>query len=50
MVKQSNEYTEWVSEHLVKEKNDILQIQKYAPHHRCDRDKVNKAAETFGDR
>jgi hypothetical protein len=49
-VTQRNEYTAWVSEHLIKEKRDIDLIGEYvtAPH--CDVEQVNREAEAFGDR
>jgi hypothetical protein len=49
-VLQRNEYTAWVSEHLIKEKSDIDLIGEYvtAPH--CDVEQVNQEAEAFGER
>jgi uroporphyrinogen decarboxylase len=47
---QSNEYTSWVSERLIKEKSDIEIIAKYAVHKKCDVEAVNKEAERYGDR
>jgi uroporphyrinogen-III decarboxylase len=49
-VTQSNEYTTWVKEHLVKEKSDIDLIAEFVPAPQCDVDQVNTEAETFGDR
>jgi hypothetical protein len=49
-VLQRNEYTAWVSEHLVKEKSDIDIIGEYATAPRCDVEKVNEQADTFGER
>jgi len=50
MVLQSNEYTSWVSERLIKEKSDIEIIAKYRPEQICDVAAVNRKAEEFGDR
>ncbi len=47
---QRNEYTAWVSEHLVKEKKDIEIIGKYAPAPLCNVEQVNREAEAFGER
>jgi hypothetical protein len=47
---QSNEYTSWVSEHLVKEKNDIDIIGEYVTAPKCDVEQVNREAEEFGER
>lgn len=49
-VKQSNEQTSWLTEHLVKEKSDIDLIAEYVPAPLCDVDAVNRVAEEFGDR
>jgi uroporphyrinogen decarboxylase len=49
-VLQSNDYTSWVSERLVKEKSDIDIIAKYATKPRCDVAEVNKQAAEFGER
>jgi uroporphyrinogen-III decarboxylase len=50
MVLQSNEYTSWVSERLLKEKTDIEIIAQFAPKPHCDIKKVNEAAQIFGNR
>jgi len=50
MVLQSNEFTSWVSERLVKEKADIDLIARFAPAPLCDIDRVNKEARNFGSR
>lgn len=50
MVVQSNEYTSWVSEHLLKEKSDIDLIGNYAPHVICDTEAVKRQSEILGDR
>ena len=50
MQTQSNEYTTWVSEHLIKEKSDIDIIALYLPAPRCDVDAVNEAIDTYGER
>lgn len=49
-VLQSNEYTTWVAEHLVKEKSDIEILADYETVPKCDVDAVNKAAGEFGER
>jgi hypothetical protein len=49
-VLQGNEYTTWVSEHLIKEKTDIDIIGKYATAPLADVEEVNRQAETFGER
>jgi hypothetical protein len=49
-VLQSNEYTTWVSERLVKEKADIDIIARYAPVALCDVDEINRVAAEYGDR
>ncbi len=49
-VLQSNEYTTWVMEHLIKEKRDIDLIAEYATTPKCDVEAVNKAEEEFGER
>ena len=50
MVTQSNEYTTWVSEHLVKDKSDIDIIAEFVTEPLCDVDAVNKTAAEFGER
>jgi uroporphyrinogen-III decarboxylase len=47
---QSNEHTAWVSERLIKEKGDIDLIAEFAPQPLCDVDKVNAAADAYGER
>ena len=49
-VTQANSYTEWVAEHLVKEKKDIEIIAEYQTYPVCDVEAVNRAAEDFGDK
>lgn len=49
-VLQSNDYTTWVSEHLVKEKKDIEIIGEYMTIPTCDVEAVNQEAEKLGDR
>ena len=48
-VLQSNEYTTWVVEHLVKDKKDIEIIEKYVTHPLIDVDMVNTVADRYGD-
>ena len=50
MVTQSNEFTTWVSEYLVKHKRDIDLIGEYVTTPTCDVEAVNKEAEEFGER
>jgi len=47
MVLQTNEYTTWLKEHLVKEKSDIDIIAKYMTYPLCDIDEINRAALQF---
>ena len=49
MVLQSNAYTSWVSERLVKEKSDIDIIARYATQPLCDCDEVNRHAAARGE-
>jgi uroporphyrinogen decarboxylase len=50
MVLQSDAYTTWVTEHLIKEKGDIDLIGQYATAPHCDVEAVNCQAEAFGER
>jgi hypothetical protein len=50
MVLQSNAYTAWVTEHLIKTKSDIDLIEAYATAPKCDVAAVNREATAFGDR
>jgi uroporphyrinogen-III decarboxylase len=47
---QSNEYTAWVSERLLKDKSDIDLIAEFAPQPLCDVAAVNRHAAKYGDR
>ena len=49
MVVQHNEYTRWVSDHLVKEKSDLDIIIRYAPHFLCDVNEVKKHTAAMGE-
>ena len=49
MVHQSNIYTSWVSEPLVKEKKDIEIIAAHVPHYLCDVDLIRTRADAMGD-
>ena len=49
MVLQSNEYTSWVTERLIKEKSDIELIAEFAPQPLCDVEAVNRAAAAYGE-
>ena len=46
---QSNEFTAWVSERLVKEKSDIDLIAEFAPQPLCDVAAINRHADARGD-
>jgi len=50
MTLQSDEYTSWVTERLIKEKVDIDVIGEYVTAPKCDVDEVNRQAADFGDR
>ena len=50
MEMQANEYTAWVSERLIKRKQDIDVLGRYLPVPICDVEAVNSAAEAFGER
>lgn len=49
-VLQNDAHTAWVTERLVKHKNDIDIIAEFAPAPVCDVDLVNARAEAFGER
>ena len=46
---QSNAFTAWVSERLIKEKSDIDLIAEFAPQPLCDVAAVNRCADAHGD-
>ncbi len=50
MILQSDHYTTWVTEKLIKEKSDIEIIAKYQTFPLCDIEAVNKAGEHYGNR
>jgi uroporphyrinogen decarboxylase len=50
MVLQSNDYTAWVAEHLIKEKKDIEILGKYMTHPKCNVEDINRQAAAWGDR
>jgi uroporphyrinogen decarboxylase len=50
MTTEANEHTRWVTEHLVKEPEDIELIGEFCPAPLCDVDAVNRTAAAFGDR
>lgn len=50
MVLQSNDYTCWVGEHLIKNKSDIELIREYVTSPKCDVAAVNQVAEQYGDK
>jgi len=47
---QGNSYTEWVAEHLLKEKRDIDLIAEFMTTPLCDVEAVNREAEALGER
>ncbi len=49
MILQSNDYTTWVTEPIIKEKSDIDAIGSFLPVPRCDVKAVQKAAAELGD-
>ena len=49
MALQSNQYTSWVTENLVKEKNDIDAIDAYVTTPLCDVEAVNREADAYGE-
>ena len=50
MVLQADRHTTWVAEHLIKRKEDIELIARYATAPKCDVAEVNRVAENFGER
>jgi hypothetical protein len=50
MVLQSNAYTSWVSEYLIKDKKDIDILAEYMTAPKCNVEAANRAADAFGDR
>lgn len=48
MTLQYNEYTCWMTEHLIKDKTDIELLATYAPVRICDVEKANESALEFG--
>ena len=50
MVLQSNEFTTWISEHLLKEKNDLDILAEYMPWPTYDVEKLNKEYDRYGDK
>ncbi len=49
-VLQSNTYTDWVTERLIKEKRDLDIVAEYQTTPVCDKDAVKKVAKDFGER
>ncbi len=49
-VMQANDYTEWVAEHLIKEKHDIEIVAAYQTTPLCDAEAVAKVAVEMGQR
>ena len=50
MVLQSNDYTAWVAEHLIKEKKDIEILGKYMTHPKCNIEDINQQVTKWADR
>lgn len=50
MVLQSNEYTTWVTERMIKEKSDADIFARHAAIPVCDVEEVNREANSFGER
>ena len=50
MVLQSDEYSAWVGEYLIKDKRDIDLIAEFVTAPKCDVVAVNRAADEFGER
>ncbi len=46
---QNNDYTMWVTEHLVKNKNDIELIGEYATAPKCDLDALSREVDRYGE-
>jgi hypothetical protein len=49
-ITQSNAHTTWVTEHLIKKKNDVDLLGQFMPSPVCDVKAVNRAADQFGER
>ena len=49
-VLQTNQYSTWVAEHLIKEKKDIDLIAEFSSNPLCDVARVNNEAQAFGER
>ena len=47
---QGNSYTEWVAEHLLKEKNDIDLIEEFMTYPLCDTEAVQEEVKRLGER
>ena len=50
MVLEFDEYSAWVTEYLVKKKDDIELIGQYVTAPKCDVEAVNKVADSYGER
>jgi len=50
MVLQSDQYTTWVTEKLIKDKGDIDIIARYQTYPKCDTAAVNRIADEYGNR
>lgn len=50
MVLESDDYTTWIADHLIKQKKDIDLLGAYLPALACDKNGLNQAAISCGDR
>ncbi|WP_105614487.1 uroporphyrinogen decarboxylase family protein [Vallitalea okinawensis] len=50
MTLQFNEYTCWMTEHLIKDKSDIELLAEYAPVRICDAESANESALAYGNK
>jgi len=50
MVTQSNAHTTWVTERLIKDKDDIDLLGRYLPSPACDVERVNQVADEYGEK
>ena len=50
MTLESNEYTSWVTDYLIKEPEDVDIIAEFVTHPLCDVEEVNRQVAAYGDR
>jgi hypothetical protein len=50
MTIQSDEYTDWVLERLIKKKSDLQVFEEYAPQYKCDVKSVNRKTLDYGEK